>query len=337
MQKLSKLLFLLTLCLLIPTLAKAKSVDNTSTQVAQLKSIDDLSKTFNNEIKAVFCDIDGTIIPKGYPKGQVPESVKQAAKKLRDANIPMILATGRTYEEAKKITDLIGNKNAYFITLQGSEIVDNKGKLIYKDCLFDEDAKDILKNVDKFTHKNAKKAKIYFFLNERPTSTKIFKLPYCWHTVVLVESYDTLDAFTPSKIGVYENNPQKLRLIRAYLKENFPKYNSYLSTDYCCEVTTYTATKGNGVKKVAEALGIDLKNVATFSDAENDVSMSKLTKESGGLAVAVKNAMDILKENANYETIHVKEGGVNYAIDKILENNKRLKAQKEVETVQQAK
>ncbi len=95
------------------------------TSDSKLISVDNLKGNFNNQIKIVFCDIDGTIIPKGYPKGQVPDSVKQAAKKLRDANIPMVLATGRTYPEAREVADVIGIKDSYFVTMQGSEIVDN--------------------------------------------------------------------------------------------------------------------------------------------------------------------------------------------------------------------
>lgn len=301
--------------------------------VDQLKSVDDLSTTFNNQIKIIFCDIDGTIIPKNYPKNMVPESVKHAAKKLNAAKIPMVLATGRSYEEAQKITNTIGIKDSYYVTLQGAEIIDNKGKIIYMDLIDNKDARRILKHLDKYVKANCPEAKIYVYFNERPSSTKIFRMPYYWQTVAVVKSYDALGAFTPSKIGVLENNPEKLRQIRDYLKTAFPDYNSYLSTDCFCELTTYTATKGNGVKKVCDAMGIDLKNAATFGDAENDLSMTSLVKSSGGLAVVVKNAMEILKKNANYETKSVNEGGVNYAVDRILENNARLNKVNEVQTV----
>lgn len=328
-----KLLVFVCLFGLLPAQAKTKKnhakVDSSS---AKLISVDKLSTTFNNPIQIVFCDIDGTIIPKNYPKGQVPNSVKEAAKKLRDANIPMVLATGRTYPEAKKVADAIGIENSYFITMQGSMVVDNNGKAIYKDFIKGDDAKRILKGLDKYTKANAPQAKIYFYINEHPKSTKIFILPYYWQTVALVKSYDCLGAFTPGKIGIYEKNPEKLRAIRDYLRTTYPEYYSYLSTDVFCELTTYSATKGNGVTQVAKALGVDLKNVATFGDAENDISMSSLVKNAGGLAVAVENAMDIEKQNANYETKSVYEGGVNYAVDKIIENNKRLENKKALET-----
>jgi len=334
-KHLLKLFILLFFIGMLPAQARCKHNTHAvkKIQTNQLQSIDKLTTTFNNPIKIVFCDIDGTIIPKNYPKGKVPDSVKQAAQKLRDAKIPMILATGRTCPEAREIADELGNSDVYFVTMQGSVIVDNKGKIIYKDCLNSVDAKKILKGLDKFTKANTPEAKVYFYINESPKSTKVFKWPYYWQTAVLVKSYDCLGAFTPSKIGIYEKNPTKLRLIKEYLRTNFPEYYSYLSTDCFCELTTYTANKGNGVKKVSEALGIDLKNVATFGDAENDVSMTSLVKNSGGLAVAVKNAMDILKQNANYETTSVNDGGVNYAVDKILENNKRLIKQNELQTV----
>ena len=289
-----------------------------------LQPIDNIVGHYKNKINVVFSDIDGTLLPKGLAKGEVSDSAKQAAKKLRDANIPLILTTGRSYAETKSIAKKLGNKKAYLITLQGTEVIDPKGKVIYKDCMNSKDTKKIINSLEAFIKLNNLDSKIYFYLNGTLYSTKKFNMPYAWDKLVVIKSYESLGDFTPTKIGVYEKEHKKLELIKSYLKTNFPDYLVYLSTECFCEITNLTETKGNGVKQVAKLMNVDLKNSAVFGDAENDSSMLSVVKKSEGLAVAVKNAMPGLNKNANYETKSVYDGGVNYAIDKILENNALL-------------
>ncbi len=51
---------------------------------------------------------------------------------------------------------------------------------------------------------------------------------------------------------------------------------------------------------------------------KNDISMLKLVKDQGGLAVAVGNAMPKTKNSANFTTAPVTQDGFAKAIDKII-------------------
>jgi phosphoglycolate phosphatase (TIGR01487 family) len=53
-----------------------------------------------------------------------------------------------------------------------------------------------------------------------------------------------------------------------------------------------------GLKKVLEMLEIDLEEIIAFGDSENDIEMIK----NAGLGIAVSNAWDIVKNNADYIT-----------------------------------
>ncbi|MDD3436458.1 MAG: HAD family hydrolase [Candidatus Gastranaerophilales bacterium] len=288
------------------------------------KSIDTLTGNFKNPIKVVFSDIDGTLLPKSYYLTDSLKSAKDAAKKLRDAKIPLIFVTGRSYYEAKKFAKSLHNETTYYVTLQGTEIFNNKDQLIYKNYINHADAIKILKNLECFLKTNYPDAKIYFYIDGKPHSTVAFKLPYCLEKLTVIKSFKDLGNFTPNKIGVYEKTPEKLKSINTYISKTFPDYYSYLSTECLCEMTNKNVTKGSAVKKVSEILEIDLKNAAAFGDAENDISMIETVKNAGGLGIAVDNAMDTLKQNANYITTSVYDGGVNHAVDKILENNLKV-------------
>ena len=113
-------------------------------------------------------------------------------------------------------------------------------------------------------------------------------------------------------------------MVKDYLSKAFPNYNIVISGEYFCDVSSKTATKGNAIKKMAQILGVDLKNVAVFGDAENDISMLKQVKSSGGVSVAVGNAMPSVKESASFVTLPVTQGGFAKAIDEIFINNELL-------------
>lgn len=291
------------------------------------KPIESLVRHYNNKIDVVFSDIDGTIIPfnKTGPRGVVPESAKQAAEQLRKANIPLILVTGRSSWEAKEIAKRMGNENTYIIGQQGAEIRNPQGQLIYQITINNKEAKKMIKEVYSFNKTHKQNSKIYVYTDGKLYMTENFKLPYLIEEIYVIKAFKDLgQRLKPVKIGIYNNNPENLKAIQAYLKKKFPNYHIDISSDCYCDISTNNSTKGNAVKKLAEILKVDLKNTATFGDAENDISMLKLIKNNGGAAIAVGNAFPRVKEAANYVTLPVNEGGFAKGVDVILMNNSLL-------------
>lgn len=301
---------------------------NNSIHTTASKTIDNLVGNFDHKITTVFSDIDGTIIPfnKTAPKGIVPESAKQGAEKLRQANIPLILATGRPSGEGRQIAKKMGNENTYIIAQQGAEIVSPEGKLIYEDAIKNKDAKKMIKEITSFNKSHNQDSKILVYNEGKLYMTEKYQLPYLFDEAIVIKSFDNLPSkYTPVKIGLCDTNINNLRLIQSHLKRKFPKYHVDISADCYCDISSGTATKGNAIKKLANMLNIDLANSAVIGDAENDISMLKLIREKNGLSIAVGNAMDKVKNNAEYVTTDSKDGGWAKAIDKILLNNAALK------------
>jgi len=289
--------------------------------------INNLSGHFNNKIKVIFSDIDGTLIPFD-PKAKkwvAPESTKLSAQKLKKAQIPLVLITGRAYPETKEIAKSMGVENTYITTLQGAEITNPSGKLIHSDYISTKDFHKILKDVEVFNQLYNQHTAVYFIIDGKYYSFDKFKFPYMWQNLTVLKSFDELKPnVTPGKIEIYEPNLQKIKLIKAYYKKNFPNYHVDLGANFYCSITGATATKGEAVKNLAKNLGVDLKNVAVFGDAENDISMLKLIKENGGLSVAVGNAMTPTKNSANFVTAPVTQDGFAKAVDLILINNNKI-------------
>lgn len=296
-------------------------------KTASLSSIDNLVGNYPNKINLIFSDIDGTLLrfDRKQPKPPIPEQLKQSIIQLKKANIPLVLITGRSYYEAKGLADEMGNDNIFIATHQGGEIRNKNGVLIYSDVINNTEVMKINNSIKRFKKQHKINSGIYIFSNRKLYSTETAKLPYNWEPIIKVKSLNEIgDNFSADKIVINESNPTTLRLIQSYLKKKFPKYKIVLSADCYCDISSPNVTKGNAVKRMAELFKVDLKNVAVFGDAENDVSMLKLIQESGGLAISVKNAMPELKEYANYETLSVYDCGFSYGVDKILKNNARL-------------
>lgn len=78
------------------------------------------------------------------------------------------------------------------------------------------------------------------------------------------------------------------------------------------EINALGAAKGEAVLRLAAHLGIAPEETMAFGDGENDLSMIRMT----GVGVAMENAVDLLKAEADYVTVSNDDDGVALAIEK---------------------
>ena len=76
------------------------------------------------------------------------------------------------------------------------------------------------------------------------------------------------------------------------------------------DVTTKGADKGEGIMAMAAFMGLDPRYTMAFGDGGNDSSMIK----KAGIGVAMGNALDSLKLEADYTTTSVDEDGIQNAL-----------------------
>ena len=293
-----------------------------------VKSIDNLVGNFDKKITIIFSDIDGTLIPldKEAKRGTIPKSVIKAFKKLKKANIPLILATGRSSGEARQIAQKMGNGNTYVIGQQGAEIVDSEGNMIYEDGIKNSDTIKMITEIKNFNKANNQDTKYFIYSGGNIYAFEDIDLPYLIDIPIIINSFEKLPSDTiPVKVGMYDENIENLKAIQNYIKQKFPNYNVNISADCYCDISSLTASKGKAVKKLAEILNIDLSHAAVIGDAQNDVSMLKEIKKHGGLTLAIGNAMPSVRENADFITNSASQGGFKKAMDEILRNNKKIK------------
>lgn len=108
----------------------------------------------------------------------------------------------------------------------------------------------------------------------------------------------------------YFGKPEGADLIR----EAFPELKTPLFADRCgADIITKDVSKANGIQALLDYYGKDWSDVIAFGDSMNDYEMI----QRAGTGVAMGNAVEPLKEAADYVTLPVSEDGVCHGLRRL--------------------
>ncbi|WPC37735.1 Cof-type HAD-IIB family hydrolase [Brachyspira hyodysenteriae] len=257
-------------------------------------------------IKAVFFDIDGTLV--SFNTHKISDSSKEAIKILRDKGIKVFIASGRALYQ---IDNLDGLEFDGYITINGGScfINDNGSyKEIYRVALDKNDLFSLIAylNKDKFPCTVV-------------TSDNVF---INYTDDIIVHLYTMANVKIPQAIDFNDyviNNYDKILQLNIFVDENKEKYlmdnvlkNSKSSRWHFsfADVNSKYSGKEVGIDKIIEYYGIDLSETMAFGDGGNDMGMI----EHAAIGVAMGNANESVKKIANYITDDVDNDGVYKAL-----------------------
>ena len=105
-------------------------------------------------------------------------------------------------------------------------------------------------------------------------------------------------AYTKANIHVLGTREEQTE-VRDWLREEFPTMDFVFPSLFAplIDIMPHGWSKGSAVKVIADELGVNLDEIATFGDSENDLSMIEGIPN----AVAVANADDQIKAAARWE------------------------------------
>lgn len=250
-------------------------------------------------VKAVFFDIDGTLI--SFRNHAMPESTQRALHALREKGIRVYVATGRS-KMMMPFMDRYFSFDAYLTlngqycygetgvirkeTINASEIVRLK-KLIRErpfPCLFVEEDGMFLNDVDESVKELCR-------LIDHPVPSVA--------SLDRVRENDTLQ-FVPFLKDGEEG------FLRAALKD----VEMTRSVPYCFDVIPAGGGKDVGMEAVLCREGIAPNETMAFGDGFNDIGMLSYA----GIGVAMGNAHEPVKEMADFVTKDIDEGGIIHAL-----------------------
>lgn len=260
-------------------------------------------------IKLVATDIDGTIL---IPEGNFTQGVKECVKKLTEKGIKIVLITGRMNAAAALIAKDLG-LNTPVVSYQGG-LIKNGEKTLYERYLTLEQTEKILGW--------AKEEKIHINLYNNDilyTESECYEAQrYCnnLHTKFTVKEFSKLEKNKVNKLlAIDYGNPQKIDRLEKELPKVFPELYIVKSTPYFLEFSNKEASKYCAVKYLQKYWNLKDDEILTIGDQNNDIALLR----AGGIKVAMGNATEELKKEADYITDTVFNDGFVRAMERFCE------------------
>ena len=139
-------------------------------------------------------------------------------------------------------------------------------------------------------------------------TVKINRIPAFLTDVVKYVDYN------PNKC-LYTVDPEISEYHEKRLAEKFGNVLSvYRSTDYFIEIVPKGIDKAASIKVLIDKLNIPHENTIACGDGFNDLSMIKYA----AVGVAMENAVDAVKENADYITASNNDDGIAKVVEKFI-------------------
>ena len=262
-------------------------------------------------IKMVVTDIDGTILKKDFT---VSNNVINTIKELTKKDIKVVLATGRMYCAALKIAKML-DINTPLICYQGALIKNSceDNKTLYVDPVKPNLALEILEVLkNKNIHTN-------LYLNDNlfcENDNEIIKdytnkrlIPYS-----IVDNLLDLDLNNQvNKILAIDPDAKLIEKLTNELQKQY-KNSLYIvrSTKNFCEISSKNSNKGKAVKFLSNLFNIKKDEILAIGDEDNDIDLLKSAK----IKIAMGNASEKLKQEANFITKSIEEDGFAFAVKK---------------------
>lgn len=266
---------------------------------------------FENEIKLVGVDLDGTLL---RDDKSLCDSAEEIIDSLAKRGIYFVPITGRPYSG---IPQCVKNLNAvhYIISSNGARIIDAKtdeelfsfalsnektmeliGIMRGADCMFEVFADNV-----GYLEQN-----VYDYYLKEYSDTPIGE--YIFSSRKITDSIEKLFAATDKQADEIFVNCKTPRVRQDILEKlkNMDDIQYCTLGDRFMEVTKKGTDKGEALTALCNYLGINLKNTIAFGDGENDLQFL----EKAGLAVAMENAFPCVKEKADIITKSNNENGV---------------------------
>ena len=273
------------------------------------------------EVKAVFFDIDGTLV---NDRKSVLKSTKEAIKIVKDQGVLVGVATGRGPFFVK---DLMDDLNLDFAVTYNGQFIFNKERVLFASPIDKRSLRQVIayakenrKEIAMGTRQDVIGSRIMSF-GLSPLSQLVSRFVPKFLTRTVSHSFNRMvsKALPQKEDDLLDliNQPiyQVLMLMTPEESNQAASEFEYLkftrSNPFAADIINQGNSKLEGIRRVGKEYGFDLNQVMAFGDSDNDLEMLAGV----GMSVAMGNGSSSVKEVAKHITTSNQEDGIHKALE----------------------
>lgn len=238
------------------------------------------------EYKALMLDLDGTSIPNlsnGMPSLRVTEAIAKAR-----AKIYVGIATSRPYYDAQHIIEYLELSGPCIVN-NGAQVIDARSREVLRE-------QRMLREDLLAVYEETKKLKVRLYVNTMFEDIPVEQISHITGKILGAMVTQVTEKMADILIKRISHIPTI----------SFSKIPTNKSGEFFVGISHASATKQHGILEVAKILGISTHEIIGVGDGDNDFPLLMAC----GLRVAMGNAVEGLKEIADYVAPPVFEDGV---------------------------
>lgn len=275
-------------------------------------------------IKAILLDIDGTLT---NDKKQITPRTRDALKAAQASGAVLVLASGRANMGLTGFADVLDMRhhNGIFVCFNGAKALNYQtGEVYFQQTLTVDQGKRVLEHMQRFDVCPIYDKDDHMYLENAFFTITRGSEP--WHIAEYEahnNNYLLCEVANNAEFLTWELNKILVAGQPEYLQEHWKEMaapfegelSSMFTAPFYYEFTPLGVDKTRALKETFAALGIARDEVIAFGDAQNDQSMI----EWSGIGVAMGNAVDEVKEVADYVTLSNNDDGIAAALEHFAE------------------
>lgn len=264
--------------------------------------------------KLIALDLDGTL---KNTNNEITPQTKEALIKAQEMGIKVVLASGRPTpglrHEAKELD--LEKYGGYILSFNGARVIDVKTKdTIYEQTLTIDEAKKAYDRAKEYglacmTYEDDMIVTEDIddeYVNVESSINDIQKKKVSFKTNLKNPIYKVLLTGKPDYVG---------SIIDEFKQPFGDSLSIYRSAPFFIEIMAQGIDKAASLDRLVKILGMKQEEVMAFGDGYNDLSMI----EYAGMGIAMDNAVEGVKERANYITLSNNDDGIADALYKMIE------------------
>lgn len=247
-------------------------------------------------IKAVFFDIDGTLV--SFNTRQIPESTKESIKEIRNNGVKVFIATGRHFSTINNLGDAEFDG---YVTMNGCYCLTDPKNVIFKKRIDPSDINafiDYLQQVREFPCVFVEEHQLTINYTDEETDYLMNLLKTNSLPINPLDYYRDKELF---QLTAFFKRSQEEEVMGV-----LPNCSAMRWYPTFADVISKGADKGVGIDKFCEYFGFTKEETIAFGDGGNDVEMLR----HAGIGVAMGNAREEVKQVADHVTDSVDNNGV---------------------------